>query len=199
MKAPASALAVFLMLLTLLAGSAFALRCGQGLVTVGDSKLEVLEKCGEPFWTDRHALEFRERIDSERETRSFINVDEWTYNLGPHKLLHYLRFENGRLVDIDTGPYGFDPERRGGRDTCRGGKLLDVGDTTAEVLIKCGAPNFTEQWLDESIERSGPGHKWKTLDTIEDWSYNFGPHDLIHILRFRNGRVVRIEKGGYGY
>lgn len=191
--------ALLLLPLCLAAGEAAAMRCDGGLVSVGDTKLEVLGKCGEPFWHDRHGLELREGIDSPRETATFINVDDWTYNLGPHRLLHYLRFENGRLTAIETGPYGFDPRERGSRDTCRGGKLLAVGDTAAEVLIKCGEPALTEQWLDESGERAAGGRAWKTLDTVEEWTYNFGPHDPIYILRLRNGRLTRIETGGYGY
>lgn len=192
-------LATLLLLLCLIPGDAFALRCGQELVTVGDTKLDVLAKCGEPFRSDRHGLELRETSDDFRGIRTFINVDEWTYNLGPHRLLHYLRFENGRLKEIDTGSYGFDPKSAGGRDTCRGGKLLSTGDTAAEALIKCGMPAFTEQWIDESIERGVYGRAGKSIDTVEEWTYNFGPHDLIYILRLRNGRVTRIETGGYGY
>ena len=36
-----------------------------------------------------------------------ILIEEWTYNLGPTRFIRYLIFENGRLVDIKTGDYGF--------------------------------------------------------------------------------------------
>jgi len=36
-----------------------------------------------------------------------IPVDVWVYNLGPNKLMRRLRFEDGKLVDIETLGYGY--------------------------------------------------------------------------------------------
>ena len=36
-----------------------------------------------------------------------VPVETWTYNLGPHKLMRRLRFEDGIVVDIDTLGYGY--------------------------------------------------------------------------------------------
>lgn len=176
-----------------------ALRCGSDLVTTGDSKLEVQKKCGEPFWRESRGAEEREGVGSGRELRRFIDIDEWIYNFGPRQFLYHLTFENGRLVEIETGDYGFDPDRPDGRDTCREGKLLTTGDTTAEVVVKCGRPDTRDVWVDEVLSRTGPLRERKEFVTVEEWTYNFGPHQFIHLLRFRNGRLVRIERGGYGF
>lgn len=37
----------------------------------------------------------------------FVEIEEWTYNLGSTRFIRYLIFENGVLVDIITGDYGF--------------------------------------------------------------------------------------------
>ncbi len=34
---------------------------------------------------------------------------------------------------------------------------------------------------------------------IEEWTYNFGPHKLMRIVRFENGLVAEIDHLGYGY
>ena len=33
---------------------------------------------------------------------AFVQVDEWLYDLGSNRFRRLLRFENGRLVDIET-------------------------------------------------------------------------------------------------
>jgi hypothetical protein len=75
------------------AGDLFAMRCGNALVLTGDREFEVLRKCGEP---------------------DFVSIDGWAYNLGPNLFIHYLRFDNGRLTEIELGEYGWDEGGRGG-------------------------------------------------------------------------------------
>ncbi|HYE35800.1 DUF2845 domain-containing protein [Methylocaldum sp.] len=95
--------------LCLLAPSAWALRCGSRLVTLGDYKLQVLSKCGEPIFTDSR-IEFRvvrlygSGLEFERYVP--VTIDEWTYNFGPNRFVQLLRFENGRLVDVESLGYG---------------------------------------------------------------------------------------------
>ncbi|MHB8109886.1 MAG: DUF2845 domain-containing protein [Syntrophorhabdaceae bacterium] len=35
-----------------------------------------------------------------------VEIEEWTYNLGPSRFMYYLTFENGFLSRIDIGGYG---------------------------------------------------------------------------------------------
>ena len=80
--------------------------CGEQLVSVGDSKTDVLAKCGEPTLKDSHVEEIRERLgDTERKV--FVTVEEWTYNLGPTRFVRILTFRNSTLTDIRTGGYGY--------------------------------------------------------------------------------------------
>jgi hypothetical protein len=85
---------------------------------------EVLIKCGEPAYKtirveNRIRRDFfrdlfppREKRESEtfREpliVEELIEIEEWVYNFGPTQFLRYLIFENGVLVEIETGAYGY--------------------------------------------------------------------------------------------
>lgn len=106
-------------------GSAFL--CGTMLVSIGDTKREVLEKCGEPdsveTWTEerprwyprRHYYKpysWYDEPDKKHYKRPYrpvavIRIEEWVYNFGSSRFIRYLRFENGKLKRIETGNYGY--------------------------------------------------------------------------------------------
>jgi hypothetical protein len=88
-------------------GNASAMRCGNNLVDVGDTKIEVLAKCGEPTLKEDVGDDFETESDEigRRKTRRF--VEEWTYNFGPTRLIHILTFKDGKIVRIRTGDKGF--------------------------------------------------------------------------------------------
>jgi len=78
-------------------------RCPNGsIVSSGDSISEVMVKCDPP--TNRI-----KRTDSDETVRGrvrYVEVEEWTYNEGPHTLVHYLTFRNGVLTEVKTGTFG---------------------------------------------------------------------------------------------
>lgn len=86
-------------------GTVWALRCGSQIVGEGDTKVEVLAKCGEPL--------LREYIGEDATfnygygTYSKRTVEEWTYNFGPNKFMQILRFRGSTLIDIKNGDKGF--------------------------------------------------------------------------------------------
>jgi hypothetical protein len=80
--------------------------CTEQIVSVGDSKTDVLAKCGEPSFKDTHDEEFKGKLD-DRERKVFVTVEEWTYNLGPTRFVRILTFRNSKLTDIRTGNYGY--------------------------------------------------------------------------------------------
>jgi hypothetical protein len=96
------------------------LRCGSKLISVGDSKYDVLRKCGEPahvetwqeFRTGRDlfiSVPVSPEVEIFRRSptvQEFVTVEEWEYDLGQSRFIRYLRFENGRLIRIRTGDYG---------------------------------------------------------------------------------------------
>jgi hypothetical protein len=116
------------LVLLLLAVSAAAshaetsIRCHSKVISVGDSKAEVLLKCGEPMLkesigtieeskriglpltsTSGIAAENADPVVIRRKETVSKTVDQWTYHQGAGKLLKILIFEGAELVEITTG------------------------------------------------------------------------------------------------
>ena len=97
------------------------LRCDQYVISPSATQFEVLRKCGSPSnvaaWVEeRVKLDFYRDIPVRSEeqlyeepliSKEFVNVQEWEYNFGPGRFIHYLGFENGRLARISAGTYGY--------------------------------------------------------------------------------------------
>jgi hypothetical protein len=86
-------------------------RCGNRIITRGDHASKMLQFCGEP-----------DSVQTRLAQRPFISphgrapipgfvedvlIEEWTYNLGPHKLMRVVRVENGIVVEVEHLGYGF--------------------------------------------------------------------------------------------
>ena len=106
-------IALFSLLFTLcIGGNAFsAFRCGPELVVVGDDKLEVLLKCGEPSYSELTSMESGRRYGEDlrfgsRSRGTTYFVEKWFYNCGPHEFIRILTFKNGRVRSIEAGQYG---------------------------------------------------------------------------------------------
>jgi uncharacterized protein DUF2845 len=98
------------------------MRCGQRLVSTGDTLYAVRSVCGEPAATDRRIVQrtgrrkvsapcFKDRdgqVRCERVEEYTVDVviDEWTYDFGPRRFVHYLTFEDSKLIKVATGGYG---------------------------------------------------------------------------------------------
>jgi hypothetical protein len=91
-----------------------------------------------------------------------------------------------------------------------GTEIVRTGDTTAEVLIKCGKPDYAEDTA--SITR-GSFRKKRFLDEegrgtertytersvrVEHWYYDRGFHDFVYVLTFIGGRLANVRTEGYG-
>ena len=124
------ALAHAVLTLLLISGYAIAedsFRCGSKMVSIGDSKYQVLAKCGNPSYKEVRREKkikrdlypdlfpppgYQGRREQERYREPFlveeyVNIEEWTYNRGANSLLATLTFENGKLVDVETDGYGY--------------------------------------------------------------------------------------------
>ncbi|WP_248804975.1 DUF2845 domain-containing protein [Pseudomonas sp. MWU13-2100] len=88
---------MFGLALAVLAGQAQAdtLRCGSRLISVGDRKSEVLDKCGEPRSQD--LVGYQRSFDR----RTEVQIEEWVYPQSGG-MVQYLRFVGGRLERIDS-------------------------------------------------------------------------------------------------
>ncbi|MEN8134381.1 MAG: DUF2845 domain-containing protein [Thermodesulfobacteriota bacterium] len=143
----------------------FALRCGSKLVAIGDRKIEVFQKCGEPTLIEKWKIEnttFKTRrnkqystdIIADREDKQEIKteyVEDWTYNFGANRLIHFLTFKNGKLSQIEIGSRGFAGEFPSDFDKTRCGKLVALEDRKIDVIMKCGEPVFVETRMEEKL------------------------------------------------
>jgi Protein of unknown function (DUF2845) len=96
------------------AAGAQAMECGNRLITRGDTSSEVIARCGNPTHVEHSTL-------TRSASGAWVNgqwvqsggaqvdiaVEVWLYNLGPDKLMRQIRFEDGRVVKIETLDYGF--------------------------------------------------------------------------------------------
>ena len=102
------------------AGADSAYRCGTELVSLGDTRYEVRQKCGDP--TSVESWE-EERIQRDFETvwrrdprtdryewyrepflvKVQVRIELWIYSLRSYQFNRYLKFENGVLKEIKSG------------------------------------------------------------------------------------------------
>jgi hypothetical protein len=94
--------------------------CGSKIIKTRDYKYDVLRRCGEPSH-----IEVWEEVRIKRDfgsglfememglnrwplfVKELVTIEEWEYNLGSNRFIRYLRFENGRLIRITEGDYGY--------------------------------------------------------------------------------------------
>ncbi len=79
-----------------------SLRCDSKLVQVGDNKMEVLSKCGEPDLRD-NAMR---NVYLGGGAYGVQYEEQWTYNFGPNDFLYTLSFDGSRLRAIARGGRG---------------------------------------------------------------------------------------------
>jgi hypothetical protein len=84
-----------------------------------------------------------------------------------------------------------------------GMKVIDEGDHSTRLLRYCGEPVTVQTRL---AQRSVVGNVGGLLFpgfvedvVIEEWTYNFGPHKLMRVVRVENGIVTDIKPLGYGF
>jgi hypothetical protein len=63
--------------------------CSNGILNIGDSKYDVIKKCGEP---------------TSREDRETV----WVYDFGSIKFIYYITFDGDTVERIQYGEYGHD-------------------------------------------------------------------------------------------
>jgi GH24 family phage-related lysozyme (muramidase) len=104
-----------------------AFRCGDGFVSVGDSKAKVQLECGKPtskgkarVKKGRHYRSVEREKESSDTKRVYLAkekkkpVEKWYYNCGENDFIYVLTFEGGTLKSEETGGYGK------GKSDCKG-------------------------------------------------------------------------------
>lgn len=87
-----------------------SLRCQGRSAEVGDSRLSVLAKCGEPQLRDQYCAPLYQPGSPYPIPQPWIGwaapcipVDEWLYDRGPGNLMATVRFRNGVVQSIEYG------------------------------------------------------------------------------------------------
>jgi hypothetical protein len=102
-------------LVTTPAISSDLLRCGSKVISEGDSPEKVRTSCGTPEDIVPAAILRRPSYVRQGRITYFgdqliqVQVETWTYNFGPQRLMHRLRFVDGTLETIETLGYGHHP------------------------------------------------------------------------------------------
>ncbi|MBI5069399.1 MAG: DUF2845 domain-containing protein [Deltaproteobacteria bacterium] len=200
-----------LLCLPLPAAADGSLRCGSALVSVGDSKLDLLGKCGRPALEEQQPREtgasYRDRESGAGwRQRSYGVVDRWTYDFGTGSFIQIVTMELGKIVRIEQGGRGYGLPGSAAppipRARCEPSALRE-GDGTFDALARCGEPAVREARTEERtfVQALGDGrHEGFTRSVlIEVWSYDFGRRTLVRHVVFEDGKIVRVETGSYGY
>jgi hypothetical protein len=181
-------LALLALGLVLASPAAHALRCGNRLVVDGDPDYRVRERCGDPYWSERHTrIEVFGR-DGPVELQREVQFDVWYYNFGPRQLLRRLEFRDGRLLHEASLGYGVE-EIGGACDA----NLLVAGLDAGELVARCGEPASRRSLADTVVRRPAPGiEQWQGVQR-EEWVYDFGDRRLMRILQVVDGRVAGVD------
>ena len=168
--------------------AADSISCDGGIVSLGDSRLDLYAKCGPP------ALQEVEPTASVSLGVAVV-LERWTYNFGPQRFIRIVTLKAGKVIAIQTGSYGYalpDAPKDLPNDAaaiprarCEPGAIR-VGDRTSDVLARCGEPAYRDL-------RTRQGQ------VAEVWTYDFGPRSFVRYLEFDGGALTRIRTGSYGY
>lgn len=177
--------------------------CNNRIVERGDHVSEVYAACGEPTWKDRYEELVTIGVkDKETEPRRLdfpaqhvvITREDWVYNDGPTRLLRNLTFEEGRLVYINVGGYGFHPEGVSGR--CNTDDLRK-GMSKLELELRCGEPVYKNHRT--QIISHGNGNVRREQNVrVEEWTYDFGSTKFMRIVVMERNVVVKVENADRG-
>ena len=74
-----------------------------------------------------------------------------------------------------------------------------VGDTTYDVLSRCGDPASADGREELRAIEIANGTFESRMVIVEVWIYDFGPQTFTRLLEFENGKLVKIEAGSWGY
>jgi hypothetical protein len=185
------------------------MNCPGGVISVGDSRLDLFGKCGPPTLVESRPAQVSEWVGDRVQGASrtvTITLETWTYALGSSRLVRYVKLEAGKVASVRTGGYGHAPA--GGRigsavprAPCEPASIR-AGDSTYDLLSLCGEPVFRDLREEQIAVAEGDGRWVAGVSTVvlkETWTYDFGPRALVRFVHVRDGRVTGVRTGGYGY
>lgn len=75
-------------------------QCNNGIVSLGSTESEVVEKCGQPTSITYVEVEPDEGSAAYRKRHRKPDSQEWKYNLGPNQFMYLLVLREGKVSSI---------------------------------------------------------------------------------------------------
>ena len=179
--------------LALVLGFAFAdaeaLRCHGRVVSEGDHRFEVQERCGEPFWVETYREYFVVGEFAPVQQTVERRIEAMYYNFGPNQLMRRLVFVDNRLQREQTLGYGYRTL----------GKACDLdalvpGLSTGEVVARCGLPAADDQRYLQRVVRDGAGNARERVIRQDEWMYRTSSQRAPRLLMFVDGQLESVER-----
>lgn len=86
------------------------LRCSEKIISTGSTRLEVTSLCGDPAQVE-HKTIYKDVAAAAPNvtaaTTTEVQLELWTYNFGPNRLMQRIWLEDGTVVRIESLGYGF--------------------------------------------------------------------------------------------
>jgi len=135
-----------------------SIRCDGGIVQVGDTRLDLLDKCGRPALLeqvtgDRTLVEL---IDGQAAAMTGVGAERWTYNFGSGQFIRVVTLDFGNVVAIHRGGYAIR------RSSCAISDQVEPDATPRRSAWETASstfwPGVVVRPLESSGERSAPSH-----------------------------------------
>jgi hypothetical protein len=87
--------------------------CAGRIIGEGTSRAEVVAACGDPAQVDHKSVYNGAAVVTGGSPNAIVGstveaqIEIWTYNFGPNKLMQRIRFEDGVVVRIESLGYGY--------------------------------------------------------------------------------------------
>ena len=167
---------------------ASALRCGSRVVDRGSLEVQVLSRCGEPYWRATRGELLVRGEGGPIEQRVERRIEDWYYNFGPSRLAVRLRFVDGVLETEETLGYG--QPGVGGRCTAT---ALQRGLSEGELVLRCGLPLRRRTTYADQILRDAYGQVRVQPRPREEWWYRRDDSRFLARVLLGDGRVESVE------
>jgi hypothetical protein len=161
-----------------------ALRCGSRIVERGALDVQVLSRCGDPYWRSPRAELLVRGEGGPVEQRLERRIEDWYYNFGASRL----RFVDGVLQDEQTLGYG--ASGVGGRCTA---SALQRGLSEGELVLRCGAPLRRRVTYADQLLRDGFGQLRVRPLPREEWLLRRDDSRLLARVLLSDGRIESVQ------
>lgn len=167
---------------------ALALRCGSRVVDRGALDVQVLSRCGDPFWRATRGELLVRGDGGAIEQRVERRIEDWYYNFGPSRLAVRLRFVDGVLEAEETLGHG--QPGVGGRCTAT---ALQRGLSEGDLVLRCGPPLRRRTTYADQILRDGYGQVRVQPRPREEWWFRRDDSRFLARVLLSDGRVESVE------